>query len=147
MSDAEAPQPVRPLWDPFVFARRMEARVFRAGQFNPEEMVAFLVQEALESWVEDLEVKVVRRGEWWIVSSSRDWLKGEDKYRVFHAIVRFPEGGRYAMHMEVFLTAFATDVVTAAPEGYVLFKGEDDPVLFPYVQEARKSGRMVAFRC
>ncbi|MBI3971022.1 MAG: hypothetical protein HY332_07005 [Chloroflexi bacterium] len=118
---------------------------FRSGRFSPEAAAVELVGEALLCDV--LDVTVERLGDWWIVSSSQDWLSAADVEKVFRRIVPFPEAGPNSMRAEVLLAAFCRDVVTQGSGRRLAIAGSPDAALTALFERTCRQGRAVAFRC
>ena len=130
--------------DPLAIIRRRPAMFFRDGQFSPDEAVERIVGEALRCGATDLGIK--RLAAWWIIWSAQDWLPERDHRTAFERIVSYPEGGQNSVRAEVFLTAFASDVVTQTSAGLLVIKGTPDPELHRFLSQSADAGRVVAFR-
>ena len=89
-------------------------------------------------------------GDWWVVAAASDWLKPDagPLRAQFRRMTDFAEYGFRHVRPEVFLAAFARDVLTCAgPDREVLWGdvAEDDPI-WETCGRAPQQGRIVAFR-
>jgi hypothetical protein len=107
-------------------------------------MMGLLVREALLCGSD--EVSSVKVGDWWVTHSPTYWLEQEGWDKSFYTLNKYYVDGVEGLYVEIMLTAFCTDVVTAYPRGYVVFKGETSSDVEQYVEMARKTGRMIGFR-
>lgn len=134
-------QPIYVLSDPFAYVKKIETRVFKAGQFNPEEMVALIVTEAL--LCRSHRMIVHREGEWYAIYSQQEWLTESDPLKSFTSIVNYAIEG---MRVEVIAYTFAEAILTASPNGFFVLKGTYANEMPDLVDQALIAGRLVAFR-
>lgn len=91
----------------------------------------------------------VRRNDWRIVASDKDWIGKIASPAVidhFTNIVPFPEYGPNSMHGEVLVTAFASDVITFLDSDELVIKGAADTVVRGLIGEHPEWKRAIAFR-
>lgn len=114
MSDAESTSRGEPSlphnMDAIQVVSRHPEWYFRSGQFDAEELVSLLVQEALRGGASAVDFR--RLGDWMKFEADVDWLKGD--VAAFFAPLSYHEGGRNSSRVEVVLTAFCEAVVTVA---------------------------------
>lgn len=137
--------PLRVQWDIPELVRARESRVFALGRFNAPEMVALLICEAFLCGCRDARVDRTDSG-WWIVRSTEDWITESDRLSPFVRTVTYRQGGPNSVRAEIYLTVFATAVVTASAEGYFMLKGQSGPVLAELVGASHEFGRLIGFR-
>ena len=126
--------------DALGYIRRNPARFFLSGSYQPTELAALIVREALAAGTRD--VSTTRIGGWLVVRSEDDWL-GDEWEQTFKRIVPFPAAGQNVMRVEVLATAFADRAVTALNGAISVIKGELDEELEAFLQNY--GGRVVAF--
>jgi hypothetical protein len=129
--------------DPLDFVRRNGWRFF-LSQPNPVDALGYLVGDAV---ILGFECTASRDEDWWMVSSTGDWLDIPriSPAEIFFQIVPAPEQGLQAMRHEILLTAFATDVWTFDGHWHQLVGASQ----LPSTVQSRVTGRVrraVGFR-
>ena len=80
-------------------------------------------------FLDALPAHVEKYGEWWVVSSEKDWLAtpcGTTSLVPFSRIVPFPKAGQNCHRSEILLSALADCVVTFGSEGPTWIVGDHD---------------------
>ena len=97
--------------DPIEAVRAHPGWFFGSGRFEPDTACDLLRREAESSpAVTEVNVEAYESG-WFAVFADGDWLDGD--LGPFTALTFFPEGGINSTRVEIVLTAFCTDVLTA----------------------------------
>ena len=127
--------------------RGREAQLFAAGRANPMGIMAYLVADVLE--LGKGACHVLRRGEWWVVSSDVDWMSHPDipVRSLFERVVPAPAHGAHSLRAEVILSAFAQDLLTGDAKGErLVIKGTPPDEAWVQTQlDLRSSKRYVVF--
>ena len=122
--------------------------VFRLGKPNAIELVEGIVAEALV--LNAIDLGITRISNWYIISSSLDWLKECNQSTVkalFEELHAFPEGGPNSSRYEFFLKIFANDVFTVDDEGVAIIKGEVPEQLIKHgITLTSNKKRVIGFR-
>lgn len=86
----------------------------------------------------------VEGDQWWLVWSETDWMRGsKSEIELFTQLVPVRGAGLFRDRAEVYLTAFADDVVTwSARDGWFLVKGTMLKLTVP-----ARAQRLVVFTC
>lgn len=129
--------------DPIEFVRKNVKLFFRSGVFDPDELVAHLVAEALRGRATS--VRILRFTDWWIVAGDTDWL-GSDAERSFRMVVSYPEGGVNSMRAELLVTAFADAAGTGGSRDWQNVVGQCPSEIIALASDLASEGRAVAFR-
>jgi hypothetical protein len=114
--------------NPIEHIRERKDFYIRGGVPSAQYLAAQIIGDALYLGAQDVSVKHIN--EWWVVSSSRDWLSAETNEEVislFTNIVPFPEAGVNSMRSEILLVAFAKDVISARNPSRIVISGTVDP--------------------
>jgi hypothetical protein len=141
--DSDRPPDIRGL-DAVETVSRHPQWYFRKGEFDLDELVAHLVEEATRAGARSVYVR--RDGDWISVSADQDWLGGD--VAAFFAPMSYPEGGPNSARVEVALTAFCDAVVTAeGGDRFYQVKSPPEDRAGELVDLLRppEIGRMVAF--
>jgi hypothetical protein len=125
--------------------RYLEGAERATGEYLAARLVSSLI------WISAFPAKVSKSGEWWLVSSDKDWLASSDLRSVadaFATIVPMPRAGRNSHQAEILLTAFADVVVTSNREDIAWIKGDSSEYALPEELNSRSTGggRIVAFK-
>lgn len=81
---------------------------FRRGEFDANELVSLLVEEAGRGGAQAVQIE---HDDGWVgIAADKDWLEGD--VAAFFAPVSYPAGGQNSIRAEVALTAYCDAVVT-----------------------------------
>jgi hypothetical protein len=116
---------------------------FPGGRFDPLEAALLIEREALAHGSPCATIE--RRGRWWVIWSTQDWLQGTDAGRVFRTIVPNPIGGPNNLYYEIVLRAFARDIVTRGQGNTDVVKGALDSEVEDTLENLTDAKRIVAF--
>ena len=111
--------------DPISLIRKDPSMYAGHGPWGPG-FAADLVRDLV--FLDALPAQVENYGDWWVVSSAKDWLvcsSGRLSFEPFFRIVPIPEAGHACFRTEILLTAFADCVITFGSEGPTWVVGEE----------------------
>lgn len=121
------------------------AKLFPDGWPNASELIALILEDV---FLCGGTCTVSRRGDWWIVSSSKDWLVDDSipAIDLFHRIVAAPRVGPNAVRSEYVVTRSSVHVATSTDDGWQVVIGELDDALRTFEPSVRDTRRSIAFR-
>jgi hypothetical protein len=136
--------------DSIEFVRANRAQFLGAAIPDLRDLASLLVVDALVLGAED--VSVLRRDEWYIVSSTFDWLLVDTKLNEFESFKRiqvFHKHRKNSNRSNILIAAFSANVITFSPAGEVLeIKGCDSKEILENVKlmEEIRGRRAILFR-
>src|SRR5262245_24015718 len=108
--------------DALATVRRHPEWFFRDGQFNSDEVLVMLANEAIRGGA--TAVGFNSGGPWLVVAADQDWLDGD--VAAFFRPLSYAEGGQNSTRVEVALTAFCPAVVTVTAKGVYVVRSSPD---------------------
>ncbi len=134
--------------DPIKNIRNHRKMYLGRDEVTPDMLVSSIISDALILGAKKLEVR--HCGDWWIISSSEDWLGYKNDYSVqdtFKKILPLWGGTVNSFRSEIVLAAFASELYTKQGDELLCINGDgsDKEELLKYIADIPASHRIVAF--
>ena len=139
---------IKILTDPLRAIRRARELYFPLSSTMGEQMMSKLAYQALAFG--SPEISIVRHAEWWIFSSSVDWIatRPQPASEVFTAIVPCPEDGPNSHRYEIVVAAFADAYLSIGKDGEKISHGDIEGISGVLEEDLQRvpDGRVLALR-
>lgn len=134
--------------DPIKNIRNHRKIYLGRDEVTPDMLVSSIVSDALVLGVKKLDTR--HCGDWWIISSSEDWLRYKNDYSIqdtFKKILPLWGGTVHSFRSEVVLAAFASELYTKQGDELlsIVGNGSSKEELLKCIADIPASHRIVAF--
>lgn len=129
------------LVDALDYIRRRPYHFFWGGIASPDNILSNFVPYL--SALSCLPISIDRRGDWWLVSATQDWMVGAEPEALFSRICSDPRLGVNSYRPEILIPAFSEAIFTSSKSGFAWIKPTRVPV--PADLEKPFAGRLVGF--